>query len=58
MPIWKCRDCHHEWEGTRATCDWCFTPAATKLADKSELEQMLRDDKWRKLLNHQLRSGQ
>ena len=23
MPLWKCDECHHEWEGSRPTCDWC-----------------------------------
>jgi len=30
MPLFKCNDCHHEWESyrspegdMRATCDWC-----------------------------------
>lgn len=26
MPLLKCADCHHEWEGTaESTCNWCQT---------------------------------
>jgi hypothetical protein len=41
MPHFKCRDCHHEWDGTRSTCDWCFTPFAKKLETKTHFERFI-----------------
>lgn len=42
MPIMKCYDCHHEWEGQRKECDWCDSKnEAIILKDKSELENMI-----------------
>ena len=23
MPLHKCTECHHEWEGDELLCDWC-----------------------------------
>lgn len=23
MKHWKCRSCHHEWDGNDLKCDWC-----------------------------------
>lgn len=40
MPIWKCENCHHEWEGTFAKCDWCQS-AGYLLKTDSELEEMI-----------------
>lgn len=42
MPLWKCQNCHHEWEGSnlRAMCDWCGGDGE-KLAENTELELTL-----------------
>lgn len=24
--IWKCAQCHHEWQGRGRPCDWCGCP--------------------------------
>lgn len=44
MTLWKCRDCHNEWEGNHSTCEWCFTPLAKKIEFTYE-EKMKHGDR-------------
>lgn len=28
LPLWKCTECHHEWQGLKKrACDWCGSPS-------------------------------
>lgn len=38
MPLWKCKSCHHEWEGKLPTCDWCKSEGYI-LEEKTALER-------------------
>ena len=42
MPLWKCKKCHHEWEGstTDKQCDWCGVPGGI-LEKETPLERMI-----------------
>jgi hypothetical protein len=41
MPLYHCRECHHEWEGakTQKFCSWCGAEGYI-LEDKTPLEHM------------------
>ena len=45
MPYFKCRSCHHEWEGSKkdTICDWCRTGNAAILENETPLEKMGRN---------------
>ena len=40
MPLWKCKACHHEWEGYRPKCNWCGAEGYI-LEEKTPLEKAL-----------------
>jgi len=42
MPLLHCKSCHHEWEGSRTTCDWCDCEGEI-IQEKTSLEMMLSD---------------
>jgi len=42
MPLWKCSECHHEWEGTNTKCGWCGNKGY-QLQEKTSLENMIED---------------
>ena len=42
MPLWKCGECHHEYEGGASKCDWCGSEKTPKmLKAKTGLEQWI-----------------
>lgn len=42
MPLLKCRDCMHEWEGrTNSLCDWCGGNSRI-LAKETSMEKLFR----------------
>jgi hypothetical protein len=51
MPLLKCTECHHEWEGLKdSRCDWCGKDGKI-LVEKTGLEQMISDDDfWNKVV--------
>jgi Cys-tRNA synthase (O-phospho-L-seryl-tRNA:Cys-tRNA synthase) len=42
MPLFHCDECHHEWEGGVAVCDWCGAGGHV-LVKKTPLEAMIED---------------
>lgn len=43
MPLWHCKECHHEWEAHEEhECDWCHGGCYI-LQEKTSLERMLAD---------------
>jgi hypothetical protein len=46
MPLWKCAECHHEYEGEASKCNWCGSEETPRLLEaKTSLERML--ETWR-----------
>lgn len=45
MPLWKCNDCHHEWEGSDEDnrCDWCESEGHI-IQEKTGLEELLDEE--------------
>ena len=47
MPHWKCKICHHEWDGFSKWCDWCHKRGwdikGEILEDKSPFEKFIKD---------------
>lgn len=45
MPHFKCRGCHHEWDGCRngGVCDWCGRGNPRVLEEVTSLERCIRE---------------
>lgn len=60
MPLLKCNECHHEWEGQKNSfCDWCSCPDSTVLMEKTGLESFLAnyDREWIASLAKDIKNG-
>ena len=46
MPLWKCNNCHHEWEGSETDniCDWCRSEGHI-LEKETPLEKSMKEFK-------------
>jgi hypothetical protein len=44
MPLWKCSQCHHEWEGNKFgyQCGWCKSQGSV-IENKTHFEKFLDD---------------
>ena len=43
MPYYKCRKCHHEWEGSHCQkCDWCGVDKPIILEEKTPLAKFVK----------------
>jgi len=44
MPLYHCKECHHEWEGDKEalTCDWCEGEAYV-LDETTPLEDLIKE---------------
>jgi len=40
MPLFKCKGCHHEWEGNDPKCDWCGGDSYV-LEEKTSVEKLV-----------------
>lgn len=41
MPLYKCSECHHEWEGSQGNCSWCKKGVGILLEEKTPLEESI-----------------
>jgi hypothetical protein len=43
MPLWHCKECHHEWESViKQNCDWCGE-GCYMLEEQTSFERMIAD---------------
>ena len=59
MPLWKCHNCHHEWEAPgKRKCDWCKCTQVHILEEQTPLERMVMGARFRRLMREISRGRQ